>query len=171
MSNDFGCQSNNYFQLFAYGSCMNHGSLGKTLGCRVSEYFIGPAYLEHYKLVFDYASLNELVCCANIRPQNGHVVEGALFKLPIECLESIDRREGVFIKRYKRQLVRLSLHNGKTTFGYTYIGLVTLNDEAAPSARYRELLLQGVCDSKVSYQYQVNLFEHIDSLPDRIQVN
>ncbi len=167
MFKDVGYQSNTHFQLFAYGSCMNHESLAKTLGQRVDEYFIGPAYLEHHKIVFDYASLNEPVCCANIRPENGYVVEGALFKLPIEHLEKIDKREGVFLKRYKRQLVRLSLNNGRTTIAFTYIGLAILDGEAAPSLRYRELLLQGVCDSKLSYQYQVSLFEHIDSLPKR----
>ncbi|MCC3720477.1 gamma-glutamylcyclotransferase [Rouxiella badensis] len=169
MPNDSCFLKDEYFQLFAYGSCMNHESLSKTLLTDAKAYFIGPALLAHHRLIFNYSSLNEPVCCANIRPDYGHRVEGALYRLPTRFLDIIDAREGVPLGRYKRQRVGVTtLTEGQDTTAFTYFGLVTLNDEAAPSIRYRDLLLQGLYDARVSSRYKLSLRQHLDSLPERL---
>ena len=80
------------FAYFAYGSCMNLASLSTSLGCDAATYFAGAARLDGHRLAFNYASLNEPVCCANIEPAAGAIVAGALYRLPMRMLDATRSR-------------------------------------------------------------------------------
>lgn len=153
--------------LFAYGSCMSQQSLTKTLGDDSRRYFVSSATLAHHRLCFNYTSLNEPVCCANISPTLGSTVQGALYRLPEQLMTLIDRREGVHLQRYKRQWVSVTQADGQPVIAITYFARATQRSEAAPSERYRQLLVAGAQDAGVSYSYTINLLRHMAQLPDR----
>ncbi|RXV73376.1 gamma-glutamylcyclotransferase [Burkholderia stabilis] len=156
-----------HFTYFAYGSCMNLASLSASLGCEAAAYFAGAARLDGHRLAFNYASLNEPVCCANIEPAAGAVVEGALYRLPMRMLDALERREGVHLGRYVRCAVDVSAPDGRRVRALTYRGAVTLDCDAAPSARYRELLVRGLADAGVSTSYRDRTVAYISGLRDR----
>jgi cation transport regulator ChaC len=160
-------QERESFAYFAYGSCMNHASLAMSLGCSVTPYLVGAARLPGYRLAFNYASIKEPVCCANIEPAFDAAVEGALYELPVELLAALELREGVTSGRYARCLVNVQLQQGLMMPALTYSGIVTLSYEAAPSARYRELLLRGLADAGVSESYRSDLVVRMQSLCER----
>lgn len=153
--------------LFTYGSCMNQQSFTATLGCDSRRYFLSVATLHQHCLRFNYPSLNEPVCCANITPAIGHAVQGALYRMPAALLALVDRREGVHLHRYKRQWVSVLLPDGQQVMAMTYFARVIHGQEAAPSARYRQLLLDGAHDAGVTLDYKINLLQHMARLPAR----
>jgi hypothetical protein len=148
---------------FAYGSCMNHASLAASLGVDVALCFVGPALLRGRRLAFNYAAVSEPVCYANIPIAPDASLEGGVFALPDVCQPALDKREGVGQGRYARHALRLA--DGRRVL--SYLGLVTLGYEAAPSRRYRDTLAQGLLDCAVSARYHDWLLEHMDRLPDR----
>ncbi|SFR32520.1 gamma-glutamylcyclotransferase family protein [Litoreibacter janthinus] len=151
---------------FAYGSCMDQASLTRSLEIDVLDYFVGPARLSGFQLVFNYASVPENVCFANIEARPDQIAEGALFHLPVEALPALDKREGVSSSRYGRFMVKVELDGGVFE-ALSYHGLVTLPFEASPSPRYRGMLEQGLSDARVSQAYRSQTLAHIDSLPNR----
>ncbi|ALX14571.1 hypothetical protein P350_23835 [Burkholderia cepacia JBK9] len=159
--------SGEHFAYFAYGSCMNLASLSTSLGCDAAAYFAGAARLDDHRLAFNYASLNEPVCCANIEPAAGAIVEGALYRLPMGMLAALERREGVHLGRYVRCAVEVSEQGGQRVHALTYRGAVTLDCDAAPSARYRDLLVRGLADAGVSTSYRDSTVAYIAGLRDR----
>ncbi|WP_240766701.1 gamma-glutamylcyclotransferase family protein [Paraburkholderia flava] len=163
---------NDRFGYFAYGSCMNQASLATSLGCDVAPYFAGAATLDGYRLAFNYASVREPVCCANIEPAVQACVEGALYELPLGLLEALDVREGVSAGRYARCLVDVQIGHGARVVtriaALTYRGVVTLSYEAAPSARYRELLERGLVDAGVSESYRIGTLAQMHMLRERM---
>ncbi|VWB26351.1 Putative gamma-glutamylcyclotransferase YkqA [Burkholderia lata] len=156
-----------HFTYFAYGSCMNRASLSASLGCDATPYFEGAARLDGHRLAFNYASLNEPVCCANIEPAAGSIVEGALYRLPVRMLDALERREGVHLGRYVRCAVEVRESGGLRVRALTYRGAVTLDCEAAPSARYRDLLVRGLTDAGVSAAYRDRTVAYMAGLRDR----
>ncbi|ACR32302.1 gamma-glutamylcyclotransferase family protein [Burkholderia glumae] len=156
-----------YFTYFAYGSCMNLASLSASLGCDAAPYFVGAAQLDGHRLAFNYASLNEPVCCANIEPAPGASVEGALYRLPMPVLDALERREGVHLGRYLRCTVEVLARDGVRMRALTFRGAVTLDRDAAPSARYRDLLVAGMADAGVSAAYRDRTVAYLAGLPER----
>ncbi|MBN3773235.1 gamma-glutamylcyclotransferase family protein [Burkholderia sp. Se-20378] len=156
-----------HFTYFAYGSCMNLASLSASLRCDAAPYFEGAARLDGHRLAFNYASLNEPVCCANIEPAAGAIVEGALYRLPMRMLDALERREGVHLGRYVRCAVEVRGTGGLRVHALTYRGAVTLECEAAPSARYRDLLVRGLADAGVSAAYRDRTVAYMAGLRDR----
>lgn len=155
---------------FAYGSCMNHASLSASIGCTVTSYFAGPAVLDDYRLAFNYGSVREPCCCANIEPAIGRAVHGALFRLPASLLGALDVREGVSAGRYVRQLVHVRNATSDVLPAITYKATVTLRDEGAPSSRYRALFMQGLLDSDIPEDQRRDIEKHIGSLPGRTEL-
>ncbi|CAB3752968.1 hypothetical protein GQ57_20435 [Burkholderia sp. MSh2] len=155
------------FTYFAYGSCMNLASLSASLGCDATPFVAGAARLDGHRLAFNYASLNEPVCCANIEPAAGGLVEGALYRLPIGLLDALERREGVHLGRYVRVAVEVRMPGGQRERALTYRGAVTLDRDAAPSARYRDLLVRGLVDAGVSAAYRDRTVAYMAGLRDR----
>lgn len=156
-----------HFTYFAYGSCMNLASLSASLGRDAAPYFAGTAQLDGHRLAFNYASLNEPVCCANIEPAAGAIVEGALYRLPMSVLDALERREGVPLGRYVRCAVEVRVRGGLRVHALTYRGAVTLDRDAAPSARYRDLLVRGLADAGVSAAYRDRTLAYMAGLRDR----
>ena len=154
---------------FAYGSCMDQASLSSSLGIDVSACFKGTAFLKGYKLTFNYASVTENVCFANIAIQPDQHVEGGLFHLPVDVLPQLDKREGVSSSRYGRYTVNVE-HDGNEIEVLTYHGLVTLPFEASPSLRYINMLEQGLLDACVSQSYKSATLAHISRLPQRSDI-
>ncbi|MCA8000924.1 gamma-glutamylcyclotransferase family protein [Burkholderia metallica] len=156
-----------HFTYFAYGSCMNVASLSASLGCDAAPYFAGAAQLDGHRLAFNYASLNEPVCCANIEPAADASVEGALYRLPMHMLDALERREGVHLGRYVRYAVEVREPGGSRMPALTYRGAVTLDCDAAPSARYRDLLIRGLADAGVSAAYRDRTVAYMAGLRER----
>lgn len=159
-----------HFLYFAYGSCMNFASLSVSLGCEAALYFAGPARLDAHRLAFNYASLNEPVCCANIEPVAAATVEGALYRLPIGMLEALERREGVHLGRYGRCAVDIRVRDERPVRVLTYRGLVTLDGDCAPSPRYRDVFVRGLEDAGVSTSYRDRTIAYLAGLRDRSSV-
>lgn len=152
---------------FAYGSCMNQQSLSRTIGSDSRVFFVAAATLPHHRLCFNYTSLNEPVCCANIVPELDHNVQGALYRIPTDLISNIDRREGVHLQRYQRQWVSVMPADGQECIAVTYFAIVTQALEAAPSKRYQQLLVEGADDTGLSIAYKTDLLLHMAKLPAR----
>lgn len=151
---------------FAYGSCLNHASLSASLDLEVGPCFLGPAWLEGYKLSFSYASVTEAVCFATILREVGARTEGGLFRLPVTTLPALDRREGIGSGRYGRLQVTVETEAGPHS-ALSYHGLVTLPFEARPSERYRSLFEGGLRDCRLSKHWSQSILHHLDGLPHR----
>ncbi|MGS0896986.1 gamma-glutamylcyclotransferase family protein [Burkholderia stagnalis] len=159
--------SGEHFTYFAYGSCMNFASLSASIECDAQAYFAGSARLDGHRLAFNYASLREPVCCANIEPEAGASVEGALYRLPMRLLDTLERREGVPLGRYVRYAVEVAEPGGRRVHALTYRGAITLDQDAAPSARYRDLLVRGLADAGVSTSYRDHTVAYMAGLRER----
>ena len=130
---------------FGYGSNMNLGQMKQRCG---EEHFddLGRAILDNYQFYFYGHGY------ANIRPQLEERVEGVLYKIDLDCLQSLDRVEG-YPHVYQRQIIKVN-YQEKSALTQVYI---VQNDQttAQPSLNYYQVVLTGAQEHKLSE-------EHID---------
>jgi gamma-glutamylcyclotransferase (GGCT)/AIG2-like uncharacterized protein YtfP len=122
--------------LFAYGSsmCEMDGL------CPDAEY-LGPARLDGRRLAFLRRSIRWGAGVADITPDSGSHVWGALFDLPERCLEALDAKEGEGFA-YRRVELEL-LHDGRTVRAQAYELIEREEREIPPRQDYLELLVEG----------------------------
>ena len=123
-------------RLFAYGS--NMSEIDRL--CPEAE-FLGPARLDGRRLAFLRRSIRWGAGVADIAPDPGAHVWGALFELPDRCLEALDAKEGEGFA-YRRVELELE-HDGAAVPAQAYELIERADEEIPPRPDYLALLVDG----------------------------
>jgi len=143
---------------FAYGSCMNQASFADDVPIyRV----IGRAVLPNYRVAFTRWSSIRKGGVADILPSQGSDTEGILYLIPESLLEALDAREGVGFGAYRRIEVNTIVGDQKIK-AISYEVVSKAEQEFAPSATYRDTILQGT--DLLSPEYVDKLKAHMREL-------
>lgn len=112
--------------------------------------FVGKAYLDGFKLVFDGHSGMRQGAVANVIQSAEHKVEGGLFAITESDLKSLDKSEG-YPYVYDREELTVKDGNGDSfrAFVYKRIGEIT----GRPSKSYLDTILKGAEDCQLSERY------------------
>ena len=124
---------------FAYGSNLKKERLSKRIG-ESSEIF--NATLQDYRLTFAKGWKEHKSGKADILPNQGSEVKGAVYSVTEDQLQSLDGHEGVGSGIYKRILITV-LINGQSTPAETYV-MVREICPAKPEGWYLGLILKGL---------------------------
>lgn len=156
------------FRLFAYGSCMNTASLSQTLGCDAQKFFLGPARLIGWRLVFNYPSTNGTDHFCNIAQDPLDTVFGALYELPASHREAIRQREAWHKSRYREVLLTVALLDADKPPepALVYVANVTSEQERNPGTRYAKLVLDGALGCSLPPSYIARLEGQIQRLSE-----
>ncbi len=101
---------------FAYGSCMSPEDLARD----VSDFeLVGPALVRGFRLGFTRYSRARRGGVADLVPDMAGVVEGVLYRVPVEQLAALDEREGA-PDNYRRDFIAV-----RTPDGRIYDGVLT----------------------------------------------
>lgn len=139
------------FYYFGYGSNMSRLSL-RTKG--VEPLSTTPAVLGDWRLAFNIThpfSFEGSV--ANVVPEVGGLVHGALHACPDEVLHHLDSFEGLGVY-YERVQLKVRTYQSERHLAYVYVGLPTiLQPEGRSSLRYRNILVDGGRDVGLADDY------------------
>ncbi|MEW6237600.1 MAG: gamma-glutamylcyclotransferase family protein [Candidatus Omnitrophota bacterium] len=146
---------------FAYGIHMDPRELAK-LSIRVRSYT--PCVLDGYRLAFNvlFDELFRFERCglANIVPDAGCRVEGALYRINEEELAKLDEEAGVSSLKYYRKQVRVNC-GGETVLALTYAAWPDVTAQGLlPSGDYLKRVISAVRRNKVSRDFRVWLESH-----------
>ena len=125
---------------FSYGSNMNHKQMK---GRCPSANFVCRGRLSGYKFVYDGNSTYRKGAVANIIKSDKDIVEGVMFEIDDNCLQSLDGYEG-YPRSYDRQTVEIVDDNGDS-----YQAIVYLREPQKlrrPGEEYRKIVLEGADD-------------------------
>ena len=140
------------FLYFAYGMNMSHEHM--KLACSQSSY-IGRAFLEGYKMVYDGCSdYMRRRAQANIVDCDGGVVWGGLYEVEESGLDALDASESS-PRSFDRGKAVVKNDEGKT-----YDAVIYCREGRAPggpSTEYRQILIQGAKDCKLPKKYQTQV--------------
>ena len=121
---------------FAYGSNMSAARMKQRLGWEAPR---RVASLKDFQLVFDQAGFNDPSWSpANIRSEQGGLVEGMVYEVEEKDLKILDRYE----KYYQRLEVRVMATQEKNLDAMTYLSKKP-QGEKPPSQEYLNFLLEG----------------------------
>ncbi|MBT7553143.1 gamma-glutamylcyclotransferase [bacterium] len=128
---------------FAYGSNMNKQRMSDRCG---SEHFtdLGKGYLDDWSFYFYGRKY------ANIKPKNNSVVEGVLFEIDEDCLQSLDRVEG-YPHVYQRDIVDIR-QDDKKYLAEVYV-VQGDNTVAVPTSQYYQIVFTGAIEHDLSVDY------------------
>jgi len=126
---------------------MNHRQIKER--CPTAR-FITRAKLKGYKFVYDGYSNTRNGAVANIIKSNDNVVEGGIFEVDNDCIQSLDRYEG-YPHSYQRQTVRVEDDNNNSYQVIVY--LRTPQNLGKPSEEYRNIVLNGAYECGLSEGY------------------
>ncbi|WP_404459390.1 gamma-glutamylcyclotransferase [Oceanobacillus kapialis] len=145
---------------FAYGSCMDDNRFKMA---NVDQYFTsiaGKGVLENYGFRFTRSS--EDGGKADIIVSHMEKVEGVVYKVPLEAIDYLYEREGVYRKRYRPTIIKLTLNHGETIEGITFVS-VDKDPETKPTERYANEILRGAAEI-LSPSYVARIRSHINHL-------
>jgi cation transport regulator ChaC len=125
---------------FAYGSNLHDTIFRERRGMQVR--CVRRAWLDDYGLRFNLPVGPGERGVANIEPEPGASICGALYLLTCTDCERLDRSEGVHFGAYRRLAIEVRLDDGTRRAAFTYQSSAT-RDGRKPSARYLNLLLDG----------------------------
>ena len=121
---------------FAYGSNMSAARMKQRLGWEAPR---RAATLRDFQLVFDQAGFNDPSWSpANIRSEQGGLVEGMVYEVEEKDLKILDGYE----KYYQRLEVRVMATQEKNLDAVTYLSKKP-QGEKSPSQEYLNFLLEG----------------------------
>jgi len=148
---------------FAYGSCMSPEDLARD----VEEFeLIGPALVRGYRLGFTRYSRMRRGGVADLVPDENSVVEGVLYRLPVEQLPALDEREGA-PEHYRREHVRVETPDGKVYDDVlTYVVVDKAAEEIPPHADYVQTILRGA-EAYLSRPYVEQLRECLRQMAEK----
>lgn len=148
---------------FAYGSCMSPEDLARD----VSEFeVIGPALVRGYRLGFTRYSRARRGGVADLVPDLSGVVEGVLYRLPLEQLPALDQREGA-PDNYRRDFIAVRTPDGRMYDRVlTYVVAHKAAEEIPPHPDYAATILAGAT-AYLSPQYVEQIKAHIEELTAR----
>jgi cation transport regulator ChaC len=125
---------------FAYGSNLEAATfLGRR---RMQPLAAAIGVLHDFELRFDLPVGPGERGVANVAPQPGERVWGALYQLTHADAERLDRTEGVHHGAYRRLAVEVRRQDGLAIAAFTYRSEIS-RPERKPSRRYLNLLLTG----------------------------
>ena len=121
---------------FAYGSNMSAARMKQRLGWEAPRL---AASLKDFKLVFDQASFNDPSWSpANIRSEQGGLVEGMVYEVEEKDLKILDGYE----KYYQRLEVKVMAAQEKKLDAVTYLSKKS-RGEKPPTQEYLNFLFEG----------------------------
>ena len=121
---------------FAYGSNMSAARMKQRLGWEASR---RAATLRDFELVFDQVGFNAPAWSpANIRSEQGGLVEGMVYEVEEKDLKILDGYE----KYYQRLEVKVMEVKGKNLDAVTYLSKKS-RGEKPPTQEYLNFLLEG----------------------------
>ncbi|WP_042223649.1 gamma-glutamylcyclotransferase [Oceanobacillus manasiensis] len=145
---------------FAYGSCMDDNRFKMA---NVDQYFTsiaGKGVLENYGFRFTRSSEDGGKADIIVSPLEK--VEGVVYKVPLEAIDYLYKREGVYSKRYRPTIIKLTLNQGEEVDGITFVS-VDKHTETKPTERYANEILRGASDI-LSPSYVARIRSHINHL-------
>ncbi|MFC3038869.1 gamma-glutamylcyclotransferase [Virgibacillus xinjiangensis] len=125
---------------FAYGSCMDDERFKLA---KVDQHFndsIGKALLHNHGFRLSRSSNDGGK--ADIIESFGEQVEGIVYKVPMEAIDYLYQREGVYSNAYRPAVVQVELKSGQIVDTLTFIGMEK-QKETAPTPKYAEEILRG----------------------------
>lgn len=132
---------------FAYASNMNRAQMKSRAGQILEEQ---PGRLENYELVFN-KKLRGGVAGANLRPAQGKVVEGVLYKIPESALRNLDRFEGA-PEHYRRIEVTVLAGNGQKIAAQAFLA-TKVEKGLRPAPHYLKTILDGAAEHGLPAHY------------------
>ncbi|EHQ07082.1 gamma-glutamylcyclotransferase family protein [Leptonema illini] len=149
---------------FAYGSNMDMADLSrwcKDKGHDLSSFCLhklGIAYLEDFKLAFNYYSTLRKAGAANIMPSKGNRVYGLLFEVDEKTRDQILRPKEGHPKHYLEMECKV-IFNDSPVEAITY--KVVLNKEKSghqhPTKEYLNLIVSNGCENGFPKDYMTQL--------------
>ncbi|TVQ42350.1 MAG: gamma-glutamylcyclotransferase [Gloeocapsa sp. DLM2.Bin57] len=152
------------FYYFAYGSCMCHIDLTRTMGEDMYKYLVGTAILTGYRLRFSRFSVKRQCGVLDIIPDHQQLVEGVLYNLPQRFSVELDKREAVFQQGYRREIIRVNSQEKIYHNVRTYVVVNKLNQEIAPNQNYSDTVIRGAISAGLSQTYCQRLSAHMAQL-------
>ncbi|MBA3808590.1 MAG: gamma-glutamylcyclotransferase [Solirubrobacterales bacterium] len=118
--------------------------------------FLAAARLEHHRLAFTRRSIRSGSGVADVVPEIGAEVWGALYELHDDRIEALDLKEGVGFA-YERSAVVVRAAQGEelTAFAYTVISRDAM--EVAPSLEYLRGIVEGAEARSLPESYLASL--------------
>ncbi|MCS6897348.1 MAG: gamma-glutamylcyclotransferase [Nitrospira sp.] len=111
------------------------------------------ARLDGYRLVFNKQG-GDGTGKANIIPDHGGTVWGAVYRCSPNALNDLDRCEGVSGGHYTRKKVRVRVDSGEAVEAIAYMaGNQFINNELRPSQEYLEIILRGAREHDLPDEY------------------
>lgn len=153
-----------YFDYFAYGSCMCPVDLQRTLGEATYPYIVGQATLRGYRLGFYRRSLKRNCGALDVVPDAGKAVEGVLYRLPLRLSELLDIREEIPRNGYRHETVEVYCQGKLYQNVRTYVVVDKLLEELAPNDWYFNVVMRGAISGGLPEQYCWDLFDHMHRL-------
>lgn len=138
--------------IFGYGSLINRGSVGKTLGLDVKDIQMSAVTLKGYHRVWDlveYISFDgkkfQEAIFLNIYPEKEATCWGVIVKVPDADFIELDKRE----RHYDRIDVSHLIEPAADETVYTYIGkdeYISPSDHAVVCERYENMVKEAFLD-------------------------
>jgi cation transport regulator ChaC len=153
-----------YVYYFAYGSNMDVNEFQINYK---SAKALELVYLSDYKFKFDKYSYNDNSIVTDVVKENGNKVFGILYKLDINDISSLDKKEGGYIK--KKSIVTDG--NGNTYNAYFYSVVDKKNTKGLPSLEYSKKIINGLKDAlklgpTLSAELKIELKKYIKYILD-----
>ncbi|WP_067730340.1 gamma-glutamylcyclotransferase [Oceanobacillus damuensis] len=125
---------------FAYGSCMDDRRFKLA---KVDQYFsniIGSGRLDGYGFRFSRSTKDGGKADLIVSPDE--FVEGVIYRLPMEGVDYLYEREGVYVEAYRPLIETVSTVDGTDIDVLTFIGIAK-SDETKPTEVYADEILTG----------------------------
>jgi cation transport regulator ChaC len=132
---------------FAYASNMNRTQMRSRAG-EIFEEKLGR--LDNYELAFN-KKVRGGTASANIRPAQGKVVEGVLYKINESAFRNLDRAEGAPV-HYRRIQVDVKGADGKTVPAQAFIA-TKVEKGLRPASHYLKSILDGATEHGLPVEY------------------
>ncbi len=145
---------------FAYGSCMSPEDLARD----VAEFeLVGPALVRGDRLGFTRYSRTRRGGVADLVPDMAGVVEGVLYRLPVEQSAALDEREGA-PDNYRRDFIAVRTPDGRMYDRVlTYVVADKAAEEIPPHPDYVATILSGAT-AYLSPAYVEQISAHVEQL-------
>jgi gamma-glutamylcyclotransferase (GGCT)/AIG2-like uncharacterized protein YtfP len=105
--------------------------------------FVGPARLDHFRLLFLRRSVRWKAGAADVVPEEGAATWGALYEVSNADLDALDGKEFTAEGGYRRRTVEVETSDGERHEAITYEVVTKEPRELAPKPEYVELLIRG----------------------------
>ncbi|WP_175631889.1 gamma-glutamylcyclotransferase [Virgibacillus siamensis] len=144
---------------FAYGSCMDDERFRLAGTDHFFKDVVGAGTLKDFE--FRFSIHTDDGGKADIVENKSKQVEGKVYQVPLETLDYLYKREGVYNNIYRPAVVPISIA-GKPVYALTFIGIRKVK-ETAPTIRYGTEILRGG-KGCLSDDYRRKVNEKIDNL-------